>query len=65
MAHISVHDTEEEGERDDGVDGRINLLVRGNSIVVNHHLEVLCELVCLEMRRWAQLGRIDLFNLQV
>lgn len=65
MAYISVHDSEEEREGDDCEDGRIDLFVRGNSIVVHNHLEVLGELVGLEVGRWVQLRFVDLFNLQV
>ena len=65
MANITVHDAEQEGEADDREDGRIDLFVGRHGILSHHDLEVLCELVCLEERRWIELTRINFLDLQV
>ena len=38
VAGISEHDPEEEGEGDDGEDGRVDLLVAGHAVVVDQDL---------------------------
>ena len=48
MAYISVHHTKEERERDDCVDGRIDLFIGRHGILIHNHLEVLCKLVRLK-----------------
>ena len=56
VAEIAEHDGEEEGERDDGVDGRIGLPVAGHAVSVDQLLERRGELVGAEERRRRLLG---------
>lgn len=52
MPKVAKHDSEEEGERDDGEETRIDLLVSGDTVTVHDRLERLRELVrALEGRR--------------
>ena len=63
MANVTVHDAEKEWETDYRVDGRVDLFVRRNCILIYDHLEVLGELISLEERRRIKLARIELLNL--
>ena len=61
MPDISVHDSKEEGEGDNGVEGRVAFLVSGNRILSDNFLEGSSELIQLEIGWWLQLVYGDLF----
>ena len=50
MTNIAKHDSEEEGEGDDGKETRIGLLVVGNTISLNNFLSGSCKTVGDKMR---------------
>ena len=52
MAHISEHDSKEEGERHDGEDRGVHFLIHGHSISVNDLLEGEGEFVGLDIGWW-------------
>lgn len=49
VSNITEHDTEQEGENGDCVQGRVDFLISGNTISVNDFLEGRCECVCLDV----------------
>ena len=51
MAEVTEHHGEEERERGDGVQSRIDFAVVGQSVSVDHGLEALGELVGAEVGR--------------
>ena len=51
MAHIAKHDAEQEGKRDNGEQGRIDLAIRGNAVRVDQRLEAAREFVGSEVGR--------------
>mmetsp|Transcript_23916 Transcript_23916/g.60883 ORF Transcript_23916/g.60883 Transcript_23916/m.60883 type:complete len:200 (-) Transcript_23916:263-862(-) len=53
VAHVSVHDAEEEGEGHDREEGRVGLPVVGQAVCVHQLLEDGCELVRPDVRRGA------------
>ena len=56
MAEVTEHHGEEERERGDGVQSRIDFAVVGQSVSVDHGLEALGELVGAEVGRMLLLG---------
>lgn len=53
MTQIAEHDTEQERERDDGVQCWVSFLIRCNSVSVNQVLEAASELVGAIECRWS------------
>lgn len=49
MAHVSEHHPEQEGENGNGVQGRVDFLVSGNTVSVDDLLEGSCESVGLDV----------------
>jgi len=55
---ITKHDTEKEGERNDGKAGRVGLFVAGYTVCINHSLHRILDLTRFEVSRWGQMWRI-------
>ena len=51
MAQITEHDSEQERERDDGVERWVDLLVGRDAVCIDHCLEALGELIRAVVRR--------------
>ena len=65
MSNIAVHHSKQEWEANDRVNCRVDFFVRRHSILINHHLEVLGELIGLETCRWVELAGVYFFDLQI
>lgn len=52
MAQIAEHNSEQEGESDDGVKGWISFLVRSNTISIDQSLEAMREFIRAIESRW-------------
>lgn len=66
MHDITKHDSEQEGEGDDGGDGRVEFLVIWSTISINNKLENINKIISLK-RRWLchiYIGSIDLLKSQ-
>jgi hypothetical protein len=66
MHDITEHDSEQEGEGDDGGDGRVEFLVIWSTISINNKLENINKIISLK-RRWLchiHIGSIDLLKSQ-